>query len=150
LTKTEEVQLPLLSLRLSRRVQNSLKFDDNGTTLVLVCVTKSGQSISRLALREFRTNSLEKDDVFRPEFYCNIVFHGSKKEDLHIEPGALEELAMWKTKTRTFFIGDPTANISPGPYAFSRGRTWQPWRIYHDSNGTFMCTFKPSPKGTGK
>jgi hypothetical protein len=84
LTKTEEVQLPLLSLRLSRRVQNSLKFDDNGTTLVLVCVTKSGQSISRLALREFRTNSLEKDDVFRPEFYCNIVFHGSKKEDVHI------------------------------------------------------------------
>jgi hypothetical protein len=130
-------------------VQNFLKFDDNGTTLVLVYLTKPGQSISRLALREFRTNSLEKDDIFRPEFYCNIVFYGSKKEDLHIEPGALEELAAWKN-TSTFFTGDPTANIAPGPYVFSKGRTWQPWRIYRDFNGTFMCTFKPSPKGTGK
>ena len=88
--------------------------------------------------------------MFREEFYTNIVFYGSKEEDLHVEPDALEELAAWNTKTRTFLVGDSKENIAPGPYVFWKGQTWQPWRIYHDTNGTFMCTFKPSLVGTEK
>lgn len=42
-------------------------------------------------LRRFRTDSLEKDDVFQPEFLCNVVFNGGKKVDL--EDDAIEELA---------------------------------------------------------
>jgi hypothetical protein len=112
--------------------------------LVLVYITKPGQNVSKSVLREFRATTLDQDDVFQPEFYSNVVFYGSKQDDLQIEPNALEELAAWNTKTWTCIEGNPAAKVAPGPYVFARGKTWQPWRIYHDFNATFMCTFKPS------
>jgi hypothetical protein len=117
--------------------------------LVLAYLTKPGQSISKSALRDFRANTLDQDDVFHPKFYCNVVFYGSKEDDLQIEPGALEELAAWNTKTSTFVAGNPAAKVAPGPYVSARGRTWQPWRVYRDFNSTFMRTFKPSPDSFG-
>jgi len=129
--------------------QNFLAYENDGPVLVLVYLTEPGQTISRSALHKFRTTLLEKDDIFRHEFYGNVVFYGSGKKDLRVEPEAFEELAAWNTKNHTFITGDAAA-VAPGPYVFSGGRTWQPWRIYPDFNGTFMCTFKPSRKGTGK
>jgi hypothetical protein len=112
--------------------------------LVLVYITKPGQSVSKSVLREFRATTLNQYDVFQPEFYSNVVFYGSKQDDLQIEPNALEELAAWNTKTWACIKGNPATKVAPGPYVFARGKTWQPWRIYHDFNATFMCTFKPS------
>lgn len=102
----------------------------------------------QILLREFCTSVLAKDDVFQPEFLRNIVFYGSKKEDLIIEFDAFEELTAWNSETRTFLAGSPNAKVASGPYVFTRERTWQPWRVYHDFNGTFMRTFKPSPLGS--
>lgn len=113
-------------------------------------LTKPGQNISKSALREFRANILDQDDVFQPEFYCNLVFYGSMKDELQIEPDALEELAAWNTKTWTYVTGNPAAKVAPGPYVSARGKTWQPWRIYRDFNATFMCTFKPSLDNSGR
>jgi hypothetical protein len=114
--------------------------------LALVYLAKPGRIISRSALREFRATKLEKDDVFRSAFYSNIVFYGSKQ----IEPDAIEELAAWGTKTRTFVEAIPPSTVAAGPYVFARGQTWQPWRIYYDFNATFMCTFKPSSDRPGR
>jgi hypothetical protein len=113
-------------------------------------VTKPGQKISKSILREFRVTTLDEDDVFRPEFYRNVVFYGSKEEDLHIAPDALEELVAWNTKTWKYVEGSLAVEVPPGPYVFARGKTWQPWRIYHDFNATFMCTFKPAPDFSGR
>ncbi|KAF2240746.1 amidase [Trematosphaeria pertusa] len=121
-------------------------FGGDAVALVLVYVVAAGHKISMSALRDFRANILERDDVFRPDFYHNLVFYGSKKEDVHIDPDALDELAVWNVKTQTFVAGNPGAKVAPGPYAFLRGKTWQPWRIYYDFNACFMTSFKPSPR----
>lgn len=113
-------------------------------------VTQPGQKISKSALRDFRANTLDQDDIFQPAFYCNVVFYGSKKEELQIEPDALEELSAWNTKTWKSVTGKPAAKVVPGPYVFARGKTWQPWRIYYDFNTTFMRTFKPLPDSSGR
>jgi hypothetical protein len=88
--------------------------------------------------------------VFHSEFYTNIVFYGSKQEDVQVEPDAVEELAAWNTKTRTFIEGNSSSTVAAGPYVFTKGQTWQPWRIYYDFNATFMCTFKPSSDHSGR
>jgi hypothetical protein len=82
--------------------------------LVLVYLTVPGQNISKSALCEFRANNLDRDDVFQPEFYGNIVFYGSKKDDIQIEPDVLEELAAWNTKTQSFVTGDSASKVAPG------------------------------------
>ena len=113
-------------------------------------LTTPGQSISKSALREFRAQILDRDDVFQPEFCCNAVFYGSKNDEIHIEPDALEELSAWHTETHTFARGNLAAKVAPGPYVFAREKTWQPWRIYHDFNATVMTALKPSPDGSGR
>ncbi|KAE8443396.1 hypothetical protein EG329_001876 [Mollisiaceae sp. DMI_Dod_QoI] len=122
----QESQKPIShSGRVASASDNFLAYEDDGLMLVLVYLTKPGQTISRSALREFCATLLEKDHTFRHEFYYNIVFYGSGKKDLLVEPEAFEELAAWNTKTHTFITGDP-ATVVPGPYVFSGGRTWQP------------------------
>ena len=118
--------------------------------MALVYKTAAGQNITKQALREFRANALDQDDVFRSEFYGNVVFYGSKKADFRVEPDALDELAVWNVKTQTFLAGNAESNVAPGPYVFAGGRTWQPWRIYYDFNGCFMTSFKPSPDSPGR
>lgn len=112
--------------------------------------TAARQNITRSTLREFRAKDLENDDVFRAEFYQNVVFYGHKKEDLHFELDALDELALWNVRTLTFIEGNPAARIASGPYVSVRGRTWQPWRVYYDFNDCFMASFKPSLDGNGR
>jgi hypothetical protein len=113
-------------------------------------MTKPGQTISKSTLREFRVTILDQDDVLQPSFYTNVVFYGSKKEDLCIESDAREELAAWNTEHWTCVEGNDDGQIAPGPYVFGKGATWQPWRIYHDFNSTFMCAFKPSSDFSGR
>lgn len=78
------------------------------------------------ALHEFRANILDQDDIFQPEFYCNLVFYGSMKDELQMEPDALEELAAWNTKTWIYVTGNPAANVAPGPDVFARGKPGSP------------------------
>ena len=128
----------------------NLTFEGDDPALALVYLTAPGQCISKQGLREFHTKVLDRDDVFQPEFCCNIIFYGSKKDTLQIEPDAIEELAAWHTKTLTFVTGNPAAKVAPGAYVFAKGKTWQPWRIYYDFNATVMTALKPSPDGSGR
>ncbi|CAJ2509148.1 Uu.00g141740.m01.CDS01 [Anthostomella pinea] len=149
----EEVQIKVggVEYLLIPNPENFLSFDDgNAPVLLLVYVTEPGQTISKSTLRDFRTTTLDPDDVFQPEFFCNVVFYGSKKDDLHIDPDVLEELAAWNTKTSTYVEGHPAAKVAPGPYIFAKGKTWQPWRVYYDFNAAFMTAFKPSPDSSGR
>lgn len=121
--------------------------DSHTPVLVLVQCTAPGQTISKSTLQDFHTNVLDRDDVFRSEFYRNVIFYGARKGDLNFEPDASEYLVSRGTDN-TYFVANG-ADIRPGPYVVKSGRAWQPWRIYHDFNSTFMTTFKPSVDGSG-
>ena len=62
-------------------------------------LTEPDMSVSTSALYGFRANILNQDDVFQPDFYCNVVFYGNQKDNVQIEPGIPEELAAWNTQT---------------------------------------------------
>lgn len=121
--------------------------DGHSAALVLVYRTAPGQTISKSTLQDFHTKFLGHDDVFQLEFYRNVLFYGAEKGDLIFEPDAYEYLACRGTET-TYFVASG-ADLAPGPYVVKGGRAWQPWRIYHDFNSTFMTTFKPSVDGSG-
>ena len=118
--------------------------------LVVVYLTTPGQKISKSTLLEFRVKLLDQDDAFQPQFCSNIIFYGSAKGSLQINPDTLEQLAAWHTETQTFVEGDPAANVAPGPYVVVKGKIWQSWRIYYDFNATVITAFKPSPDGSGR
>ncbi|OQD66177.1 hypothetical protein PENPOL_c005G02364 [Penicillium polonicum] len=103
---------------------SDISFDGELPALVLVYTTVAGQSITKTALRQFRANILDKDDVFRSEFYANLIFYGGKKHEIEIEPEALSELAAWNVKTQSFVASPPAAGTS--------GRVIVPSRCYYN------------------
>ncbi|KAH6630486.1 amidase [Chaetomium sp. MPI-SDFR-AT-0129] len=130
--------------------QNFLGFSgDTDVALMVVYLVEPDQAISATDLRDFRTNVLDKDDVFQPEFCRNFVFYAPGDNNSKLQPEAKDELVAWNTKTMTFVRGDLSSKVAPGPYVSTRGRTWQPWRVYRDFNATLMCGFKPSSESPG-
>lgn len=118
--------------------------------MVLVCVVEPGHVISKSTLERLRTERLQKDDVFQPVFTNTVVFYGANQDEVEFKEDALEALATWGTKTWSFVPGTNHGLVRTGPYVYVHGRTWQPWRVYSDFNGTFMCTFKPGSESTGR
>lgn len=113
-------------------------------TPVLVYGVVSGQSICKADLVGFRSTRLDGDDVFQPEFLGHIVFYGAEEDDLHIEADAQDELLSWGVRTQTFLTAHAAVEVPSGPYVIFEGKTWQPWKIYHDFNACFVTAFKPS------
>lgn len=79
---------------------------DNGTDqdspiLAVVFLTSAGQVITKSALRDFRQNVLENDDIFRSEFLSNVVFYGGGQDEVELEAGVIEELGA-EDKPHTF------------------------------------------------
>lgn len=132
--------------KMNQRYQNFLNFLADGPALATVFHVSPGQKVSKEALQHFRETVLEKDDIFQPPFLHNFVFYGSEQHAVHVDSDAIEQLSAWKTKTWTFIKGDADLNTRAGPYMFAHKQTWEPWRIYHDYNATFMTTFKPAKK----
>ncbi|PVH72140.1 amidase [Cadophora sp. DSE1049] len=103
-------------------------------TPVLVYPTAPGQTISKSDLCGFRANTLDKDDVFQPQFFQHIVFYGARKGDFMIDQDAINELAAWNTKSQSFVEGNPNANVASvmldAPRAGTDGRVIVPSRCY--------------------
>jgi hypothetical protein len=114
-------------------------------TLFVAYPTQPGDTISQETLSAFRSEVLDRDDVFQSDFARTIVFHGSSESEMKLDSNATEELARWGVTNRVFVEGNGRDAIAPGPYVYTKGRVWQPWRVYRDFNATFMCTFKPNP-----
>ncbi|EJP69348.1 amidase-like protein [Beauveria bassiana ARSEF 2860] len=68
------------------------------------------------ALREFQASTLNRDDVYQPDFASNMVFYGFSEE--------------WRQELAP-------NSVVPRPYVISRGITWQSWRVYHDFQRLF-------------
>ncbi len=120
---------------------------------MLVYTTDADEIISKSALSEFQVSRLSQDDVFQPDFASNMVFFGHSEEKVTIDPDALAEPRAWNVKKHLILPGKQGLapnSVVPGPYVFSRGKTWQPWRVYHDFNDCFMVGLKPSPLHDGR
>ncbi|RHZ68074.1 hypothetical protein CDV55_107783 [Aspergillus turcosus] len=100
--------------------------DSEVPLLVLVYKTTAEQTITQSALREFRANVLDKDDVIRSEFWANVVFYGAEEKDINIAPEACDELAAWNVQNKLFAAGNPAAE------AGSNGRVIVPSRSYYN------------------
>jgi hypothetical protein len=123
--------------------------EEHTPKLVLAYGVAPNQIITESDLSDFRSHRLDCDDVFQPGFFENFCFYGAKEEDLHVETDATNVLHSWGVKRLTFVPGRSEAKVPSGPYVVANGKTWQPWKIYHDSNACFMTTFKPGKSGSG-
>ncbi|KDN68942.1 hypothetical protein CSUB01_09360 [Colletotrichum sublineola] len=94
---------------------HNVTIENDFLALVLVYTTSPGQVITKSALHRFRSEVLDQDDVFRAEFFSNIVFFGAKEKDLRVERGALNEFDDDHVKSQTFVAGDAFSDIAPGP-----------------------------------
>ncbi|KAJ4135096.1 hypothetical protein NW768_004711 [Fusarium equiseti] len=153
ISEEETITVGNIEYLLIRNPDTSLGSNDpeNGEPkLSVVYITKPSNKISKSALQEFRSSTLDRDDVFQPAFLANIIFYGAKQEDVEVEPDALNELRAWKTQNWSFVQGTSDLKVAPGPYVLLRGTAWQPWRVYRDCNACFMKTFKPSPNAAGR
>ncbi|KAF2837175.1 amidase signature enzyme [Patellaria atrata CBS 101060] len=122
--------------------ENFLSFLASGPTLALVYPTKPDC--------RFRTEVLDKDDVFQSQFFRNVIFYSRDENNCKLEHDTIQELKTWGTKTWTFLGSE--IHVPPGPYIAVRGRTWQPWRVLDKAqvgiNGRVIvpsrCYFTPS------
>ncbi|KAF2120079.1 amidase [Lophiotrema nucula] len=147
---TVEITVGSVGFVLIPNEENFLKHSRlQGTSPVLTLVyrTTPGVPITKKALSEFRSSRLDRDDVFQPDFYENLVFFGARREDVHIDSAANDMLQSWGVKTQTFVPGSSTVDVPSGPYVYVDEKTWQPWRTYHDFNACFMVAFKPQTTG---
>ncbi|KAK8139285.1 amidase signature enzyme [Apiospora sp. TS-2023a] len=141
---------------LVQNLENFLGFEDESLALVIVYLVSPGDNITKSKLLEFRSNVLEKDDVFHPDFFQNIVFYGAQKSEVTVEPDALKQLNAWQTKGQSFLAGGSKSTVAHGPYVALHGKTWQPWRCTLDILDTPVaglegrvivpsrCYFRPS------
>ncbi|CAG9945990.1 unnamed protein product [Clonostachys rosea f. rosea IK726] len=108
-------------------------------TLFVAYPTQPGETISQETLSAFRSEVLDRDDVFQSDFARTIVFHGSSESEMKLDSNATEELARWGVTNRVFVEGNGRDAIAPGPLdspeAGIDGRVIVPSR----------CYFKPSP-----
>ncbi|KAJ5471030.1 amidase [Penicillium desertorum] len=114
------------------------------TALALVYQIKPGQVISQSSLRNFRTTILDQDDVFQSKFLTNVIFYGSKREDLHLDPSTFQELFDWETEKHIFIENASAATVASGPYVLAikldRSEAGIDGRVIVPSR----CYFKPS------
>ncbi|OAA70229.1 amidase [Cordyceps fumosorosea ARSEF 2679] len=92
--------------------------DATSHALALVYPTTPGESVSVSSLREFRTKTLEPDDVFQSDFATNLIFYGSDEKNLHIEPDTAAELKLWNVKRQYTLARDESLSahsVAPGP-----------------------------------
>ncbi|KAM0742631.1 hypothetical protein ACQRIT_002808 [Beauveria bassiana] len=62
---------------------------DNGHILVLVYTIGPNDPIEKSALREFQPSTLNRDDVYQPDFASNMVFYGFSEEGFILDPDTL-------------------------------------------------------------
>lgn len=83
------------------------------------------------------------DDVFHEAFLSGVIFHGAS-EDVEIADNAQDFLSKLGTQWIQYMPPtSPAQNLLPGPYVLVGNRLRDVWRLFDDTNGAFMMTFRP-------
>ncbi|KAL9049449.1 MAG: hypothetical protein Q9162_007216 [Coniocarpon cinnabarinum] len=126
----------------------STQSNDAGDTASLATVfhVQKGWTIDATALITWRTDYLDKDDVFRPEFLRNVVFGGVQDGDILITGNAHEVLQKWNALSITY---EPAIACDSGPYLVKKGMWHTVWKVVQDPQLAFILSIWPSRNQTG-
>ncbi|KAM3543547.1 hypothetical protein ARSEF1564_003494 [Beauveria bassiana] len=75
--------------------------NDNGHILVLVYTIGPNDPIEKSALRKFQVSTLNRDDVYQPDFASKMVFYGFSEKGTLLDPDTLAELRPWNVKKKS-------------------------------------------------
>ena len=107
---------------------------------------KKDQVVDASTLLKWRTEHLDGDDVFAPEFLQQIIFVGVHSEDIHLESDTGKLFEDWHTLEIRYA---PHLEVGNGPYCIYRGLLRSVWRVYDDRQLAFVQAIWPSPDGDG-
>lgn len=107
---------------------------------------KKGQVIDASTLLKWRTNQLDGDDVFAPEFLQEIIFGGVQAGDVHLDGDTEKLFEDWQTLKIRYV---PHFDIGDGPYYIHRGLLHSVWRVYEDRQLAFVQAMWPSTNDDG-
>ena len=102
---------------------------------------KKDQAIDASTLLTWRTDYLDKDDVFAPEFLQEIIFGGVRFEDIHLDSDTKNLFEDWQTLKINYM---PSLDVGNGPYYIHRGLLHSVWRVYGDRQLAFVQAMWPS------
>lgn len=95
-------------------------------------------------IRDIVKHYEDSDDVFQTAFLSGVILYGAEKNDVEITPSALQFLkAKGTTTIRCMSTASAKGSLSPGPYVVVEGHLREVWRLFDDTNGTFMTTLRP-------
>ncbi len=107
---------------------------------------ENNQTVNASTLLTWRTNHLDKDDVFTPEFLHEIIFCGVQSEDVHLESDTGELFEDWQTLKIRYV---PHLDVGNGPYYINNGILHSVWRVYEDRQLAFVQATWPSTDHDG-
>ena len=107
---------------------------------------KKDQTIDASTLLTWRTNHLDGDDVFAPDFLHEIIFGGVQFEDVHLDSDTEKLFEDWQT-LRIRYV--PHLDVVSGPYYIHRGLLYSAWRVYEDRQLAFVQATWPSTNDDG-
>ena len=107
---------------------------------------KKDQVVDASTLLKWRTEHLDGDDVFAPEFLQEIIFGGVEYGDVHLESDAKRLFEDWQTLKIRYV---PHLDVGYGSYCIYRGLLHSVWRVYEDRQLAFVQAIWPSPDDDG-
>ena len=107
---------------------------------------RKDQTIDASDLLRWRSEHLDEDDVFAPEFLQEIVFGGVNSEDIHLESDTEKLFEDWRTLKIRYL---PHLDISDGPYYIHKRLLHSVWRVYGDRQLAFVQATWPSTDDDG-
>jgi hypothetical protein len=128
--------------QLLRVVQAAMINDYPELLLVtVITLTSDPEPPAHQKIRDWLTNALQTDDVFRKEFLSGVVFCLESGGAIPADGELDDFLKVLGTKWhRTVLTVDP---ILPDPYVLSRGRLAPVYPLYRDTGETFITSFRP-------
>ncbi|KAH7312544.1 amidase signature domain-containing protein [Stachybotrys elegans] len=133
-----DLAAPCVSPRIHFNPKHSLLSVPSLVTCVKV---DKGQTIDVDALRTWRLDHIDQDDVFHPEFLTEVVFSGVESTDVRLTGDARDMLTVWGTRKVRF---GPNLDIDDGSYAVVDGMLYTVWRVYSDSHLAFSQALWPT------
>jgi hypothetical protein len=104
------------------------------------------QRINASTLEAWRTDYLDRDDVFHVDFLQQIIFGGVSSNDVYLSEDTKKVFQEWNTLTVTY---EPHLEIASGPYYVDKGCLHSVWKVYQDRQLAFVQATLPSLDSNG-
>ncbi|MCJ1357712.1 MAG: hypothetical protein MMC33_007708 [Icmadophila ericetorum] len=104
-------------------------------SLVTCFHLQKNQTINAPTLRGWRTDYLDEDDVFHPDFLREIIFTGVDFDDVRLTSDVENLFKDWQTLKVGY---ESHLDVENGPYYVDKGLLYSVWKIYEDRQLAFL------------